>query len=56
MDKKENFNIGTICVIISVVFALVTLGIIIFRTDIGNRIIKWLEWLYHGLEDFNFNN
>ena len=36
--------------------AIITFGVLLFKTDLGKKIWEGLVWFYNGLVDFNWEN
>lgn len=47
---------GKVWLIIMTTIAVLSLGVLIFRTQVGVAIWEFLVWLYNGLKDFDFTN
>lgn len=41
---------------IIITISIITIGVIIFQTDLGKKIWEGLVWFYKGIEDFNWSN
>ena len=52
----KNFSPRIAWFTIILTIAIISIGVIVFQTDVGKKIWEGLVWFYRGLEDFNFNN